>query len=64
MPALNITFSDEEMEQLRSATATGTSLKTFVHDAALVELHRAKVAKAAAEVGRISAGLAKRLAEK
>jgi hypothetical protein len=64
MPALNITFSEQEMEQLRTATPAGTSMKRFVHDAALAELHRAKVAKAAAEVGRISAGLAKRLAEK
>lgn len=36
MPALNITFTDDEMEDLRtSATALGQSLKTFTHEAAL-----------------------------
>lgn len=36
MPAVNVTFSDEEMEQLRTAAAnSGVSLRTFVHQAAL-----------------------------
>jgi hypothetical protein len=64
MPALNINFTEEEMNELRNATAEGgTSMKNFVHDAALAEAHRAKVARAAAKIGRISLGLAKRLAE-
>ncbi len=36
MPALNVTFTDDEMEQLRAAAANGgVSLRTFVHQAAL-----------------------------
>jgi hypothetical protein len=36
MPALNVNFSDEEMEQLRTAaSAAELSLRAFVHRAAL-----------------------------
>lgn len=65
MPALNITFTTDEMDQIRAATAEEvTSLKTFAHDAVLSEVHRRKVAAAAVRAARISAGLNKRLAEK
>ncbi|MDH6113595.1 HPt (histidine-containing phosphotransfer) domain-containing protein [Kitasatospora sp. MAP12-15] len=65
MPALNITFTVEEMARIREATAEEeTSMKTFAHDAVLNEVHRRKVAAAAVRVARISAGLNKRLADK
>ena len=65
MPALNITFTDEEMSQIRAATAEEeTSMKSFAHDAVLAEVHRRKVTAAAVRAARISAGLNKRLAEK
>lgn len=65
MPALNVNFTDEEMTQLRDATAEEeTSMRNFAHDAVLGALHRRKVTAAAIRVARISAGLNKRLAEK
>jgi hypothetical protein len=65
MPALNVTFTEDEMAQLRDATAEEeTSMKTFAHDAILAALHRRKVTAAAIRAARISAGLNKRLADK
>lgn len=65
MPALNITFTDEEMNQIRATTAEEEiSLKSFAHDAVLAEVQRRKVAAATAQVLRLSQGLAKRLADK
>lgn len=65
MPALNVSFTEEEMEALRDQAAKeDVSLKTLAHDAILAEIHRHKVAAAAVRVARISAGLNKRLADK
>jgi len=65
MPALNITFSEAELAQLRlSAAGADASLKTFVHDAALAAANDRKrlVAQLAAEVATSSAELNARLA--
>lgn len=65
MPALNVTFSEEEMSAIREAAAKEeTSMKNLAHDAILTEVHRRKVAAAAVRVARISSGLNKRLADK
>lgn len=65
MPALNLPFSDDEMDELRAAAAEqDTSVKALVHDAALTEIHRRKVTSAAVRVAGISAGLNARLAER
>ncbi|MGP3991495.1 hypothetical protein [Streptomyces sp. 3N207] len=41
MPSLNITFTDEELEEVRAAAAAeGKSLKQFVHDLSLRERQR------------------------
>jgi hypothetical protein len=65
MPALNVSFSEEEMELIREAAAKEeTSMKNLAHNAILAEVHRRKVAAAALRVARISSGLNKRLAEK
>jgi hypothetical protein len=64
MPALNITFTEEEMNQIRQATEQeGTSLKNFAHDAILGALHRRKVAAATERALRINASVNKRLAD-
>lgn len=65
MPALNVTFTDAELEQLRaSASGTETSLKAFVHDAALAAANDRKrmIAQLAQEVAATSAELNARLA--
>lgn len=65
MPALNVTFSEEEMAAIRVAAAKeDSSMKQLAHDAVLAEVHRRAVAAAAVRVARISAGLNKRLADK
>ncbi|SOD60749.1 hypothetical protein SAMN06297387_102248 [Streptomyces zhaozhouensis] len=65
MPALNITFTEEEMAALRrQAARENVSLKTLVHDAVLAETHRRRVTAAAVRTARISAGLNERLATK
>lgn len=65
MPALNVTFSEEEMATIRDAAAKEeTSMKSLAHDAILTEVHRRKVATSALRIARISSGLNKRLAEK
>jgi hypothetical protein len=41
MPSLNVTFSDEEMERVRSAAQRrGQALKPYAHDAILAPRHR------------------------
>ncbi|TDC22804.1 hypothetical protein E1265_14695 [Streptomyces sp. 8K308] len=41
MPSLNISFTEEEMDAVRAAAlADGKSLKQYVHDLPLRELHR------------------------
>ncbi|MFF3062442.1 hypothetical protein [Streptomyces sp. NPDC057909] len=65
MPALNVTFTEQEMAALRTQAAKeDTSMKALAHDAVLAEVHRRKVAAAAVRVARISAGLNRRLADK
>lgn len=64
MPALNITFTDQEMEQIRAATAQeDTSMKTFAHEAVLAAVHRRKVAAATARAIQLNAGINKKLAD-
>ncbi len=65
MPALNVTFSDAEMEQLRTAAAAGElSLRAFVHRAALdaASDHKRRVREGARIVAERSAELNRRLA--
>lgn len=41
MPSLNVTFTDEEMEGVRAAaSAEGKSLKQYMHDLGVREMHR------------------------
>lgn len=62
MPALNITFTDAEMDNIREATAgEDTSLKSFVHDAALAAAQDTKIATLTARSLRVNAGVNKRL---
>lgn len=64
MPALNVTFTEEEMATLREQAAKEeVSMKTLAHDAILAEVHRRKVTAAAMRTARVSAGLNKRLAD-
>lgn len=52
MPALNVTFTDEELEAVRAAAAAeGKSLKQYVHDLALRERQRASFVQYAAGFG-------------
>lgn len=65
MPSLNITFTEAEMEQLRSAAADGdVSLRSFVHRAAVEAANQRKrrAAEAARIVAERSAELNRRLA--
>ena len=65
MPALNVTFTDEEMEQLRAAAANGdVSLRAFIHRAALdaASDHKRRVREGARMVAERSAELNRRLA--
>lgn len=67
MPALNLQFSDEEMEDLRGAAEReGRSLKVVAHDIVVEAVSSRKhlVDDAAARVAGISATLNERLAEK
>jgi Xaa-Pro aminopeptidase len=49
---LNITFTDDELEAVRAAAAAdGKSLKQFVHDLPLRELHRRQFLRYAASWG-------------
>lgn len=52
MPALNITFTDAELEAVRAAAAAeGKSLKQYLHDLALREQQRAVFVRYAAAFG-------------
>ena len=65
MPSLNISFTDEELEAVRTAAANDdVSLRTFAHRAILgaASEHKRRVAEAAHIVAARSAELNKRLA--
>ncbi|MBQ0855093.1 MULTISPECIES: hypothetical protein [Streptomyces] len=54
MPSLNITYSDEEMQELRAAAAAaGTSLKQYVHDLSLRERQRQQFVRYAVSWGEL-----------
>ncbi|MFR9675024.1 hypothetical protein [Streptomyces sp. TR06-5] len=62
MPALNVSFTDDEMATIRDAAAReDISMKNLAHEAILAEVHRRKVTAAAIRTSRISAGLNRRL---
>ncbi|WP_082763762.1 hypothetical protein [Frondihabitans sp. PAMC 28766] len=63
MPSLNISFSDDELNEIRNA-ATDLSLKSYVHDAALASARSRKdlVAQLARQIAETSAELNARLA--
>lgn len=63
MPSLNVTFTDAELDEIRSASAD-VSLKTYVHDQALsaARNRKALVAQLARQVAVTSAELNARLA--
>ena len=65
MPALNITFTDDEMTAVREAAArSNASLKAYAHDLITdaTNGHRARVLEAARIVAENSAELNRRLA--
>jgi hypothetical protein len=65
MPALNVTFTEDEMATLRDQAAKeDVSMKVLAHDAIMAEVHRRKVTAAAIRTARMSAGLNKGLATK
>ncbi|MEU9984247.1 hypothetical protein [Streptomyces sp. NPDC050856] len=52
MPSLNITFTDEELEEVRAAAAAeGKSLKQYVHDLPLRERQRRQFVRYAVSWG-------------
>ncbi|MFD8308801.1 hypothetical protein ACFV29_41760 [Streptomyces sp. NPDC059690] len=52
MPSLNITFTEEEMAEVRAAAAAaGQSLKQYVHDLPLRERQRKQFVRVAVEWG-------------
>ncbi|MGW4029451.1 hypothetical protein ACWEFL_09030 [Streptomyces sp. NPDC004838] len=49
MPSLNVSFTDEEMEGVRAAAAAeGKSLKQYMHDLGVREMHRKQFVAGAA----------------
>lgn len=65
MPALNVTFTEEELERVRAAAASGDmSLRAFAHGAILEASseHRRRVTEAVRLVAERSAELNRRLA--
>ncbi len=65
MPSLNVTFSDEELERVRSAAQRrGQALKPYAHDAilAVADDRNARVTEAFRFVTERSTELNKRLA--
>lgn len=49
MPSLNVSFSEEEMEGVRAAAAAeGKSLKAYLHDLGVREMHRKRFVAGAA----------------
>ena len=63
MPSLNVTFTEAELEEIRTASADA-SLKSYVHDQALsaARNRKALVAQLAQQVAATSAELNSRLA--
>jgi hypothetical protein len=57
MPSLNVSFTDEELEGVRAAAAAeGKSLKQYLHDLGVREMHRKRfVAGAGAWADRLRA---------
>ncbi|MEU0402943.1 hypothetical protein ABZ318_22400 [Streptomyces sp. NPDC006197] len=52
MPSLNVTFTDEELEEVRAAAAAeGKSLKQYVHDLPLRERRRRQFVRYAVSWG-------------
>ncbi|MEX0171405.1 hypothetical protein [Streptomyces sp. LMG1-1-1.1] len=52
MPSLNVTFTDEELEEVRAAAAAeGKSLKQYVHDLSLRERRRRQFVRYAVSWG-------------
>ncbi|MFJ5829455.1 hypothetical protein [Streptomyces sp. NPDC093089] len=52
MPSLNVTFTDEELEEVRAAAAAeGKSLKQYVHDLSLRERLRRQFVRYAVSWG-------------
>ncbi|NEB75983.1 hypothetical protein G3I40_12235 [Streptomyces sp. SID14478] len=50
MPSLNVSFTDEELEDVRAAaTAEGKSLKQYLHDLGVREMARKRFVAGAAE---------------
>lgn len=65
MPALNVEFSEEEMEELRRfAQREGLSLKQAVVVATVAHIHADRVHRAIVATMGINAGLSARLADK
>jgi hypothetical protein len=65
VPSLNITFTDDELERVRTAAASDDlSLRAFAHRAVLdaASDHKRRVAEAARIVAERSAELNRRLA--
>ncbi len=65
MPALNLQFSDQEMDDLRrTAEREGRSLKAVAHDAVISAVSSRKhlIEQASARVAAVSAELNERLA--
>ncbi|MDE9366931.1 antitoxin Phd [Luteipulveratus sp. YIM 133132] len=63
MPGLSLTFTDDELQDLReSAEREGTSLRTFAHRAVMEAVTSRSYADVAAQVARKSAELNDRLA--
>ncbi|MFF8975092.1 hypothetical protein [Streptomyces sp. NPDC014995] len=49
MPSLNVSFTEEEMEGVRAAAAAeGKSLKQYLHDLGVREMHRKRFVAGAA----------------
>ncbi|WP_182357296.1 antitoxin Phd [Tomitella gaofuii] len=65
MPALNVPFTDDEMEAVRAGAAEAEqSLRMFAHDAVLsaADQHKKRVREAAALIASRSSELNRRLA--
>ena len=68
MPALNISFTDDEIARLRDrARAEGVSMRTLAHDAVVSSAEQAdqdaRIAAAYERIKRLSANLLRRLAD-
>lgn len=63
MPALNLSFSDHELEAVREAAGReGLSLKRYAHDSVLAAASTDRIATIAASVAERSKELNERLA--